>query len=180
MAERVGRRNPAAGGRPYHDEADWPASGTRWARLYLSARSATAPGELSTNPRHGSRDQSFVDRSRELDTDDVLITNPDSPNPNRLVHRSPELRRDVRISGIPWVTLQMSVDNRNDADPTAVLVDYGPAGPLMVTRGWLDPQNRLSISRSTPIKRRLSRSNCHKVVTKSPSHVPFEALGRSV
>jgi X-Pro dipeptidyl-peptidase len=31
---------------------------------------------------------------------------------------------------------------------TAVLVDYGPSGPAMVTRGWLDPQNRNSLSRS--------------------------------
>ena len=40
----------------------------------------------------------------------------------------------------------MSVDNRNAANLTAVLVDYGAAGsadaPVMVTRGWLDPQNR--------------------------------------
>ena len=43
----------------------------------------------------------------------------------------------------------MSVENRNAANLTAVLVDYGPAGspdaPVMVTRGWLDPQNRLSL-----------------------------------
>lgn len=136
----------------YHDEADWPAPGSRRARLYLSARDATAPGDLSTRPQHGSGDQSFVDRGRELDTDDVLITNPDEANPNRLVYRSPELRRDVRISGTPWVTLQMSIDNRNDANLTAVLVDYGPAAPVMVTRGWLDPQNRESIARSTRVK----------------------------
>jgi X-Pro dipeptidyl-peptidase len=136
----------------YQDEADWPAPGARHARLYLSATSATAPGDLSTKSAHGSRDQSFVDRGRELDTDDVLITNPDAANPNRLVYRSEELGRDVRISGTPRVTLQMSVDNRNDANLTAVLVDYGQAAPVMVTRGWLDPQNRVSISRSTPIK----------------------------
>jgi X-Pro dipeptidyl-peptidase len=136
----------------YHHEADWPAPGSRLARLYLSARSSTAPGDLSTRPQHRSWDQSFQDRGRELDTDDVLIQSPDSANPNRLVYRSPELRRDVRISGTPWVTLEMSVDNRNDANLTAVLVDYGPAAPVMVTRGWLDPQNRMSISRSRPIK----------------------------
>ena len=135
----------------YHNEADWPAPGSRRARLYLSADSATAPGDLSTRPQDGSRDQSFVDRGRELDTDDVLIQDPDAANPNRLVYRSPELPRDVRISGTPWVTLQMSVDNRNDANLTAVLVDYGPAAPVMVTRGWLDPQNRVSIARSKPI-----------------------------
>ena len=46
----------------------------------------------------------------------------------------------------------MSIDNRNAANLTAVLVDYGPDPPLMVTRGWLDPQNRVSIRRSVPIK----------------------------
>jgi X-Pro dipeptidyl-peptidase len=137
----------------YHDEADWPAPGARPTKLHLSARSGTAPGGLSTRPQRRSRDQSFVDRGRELDTDDVLIGAPDAANPNRLVYRSPELRRDVRISGTPWVTLRMSIDNRNAANLTAVLVDYGPDAPLMVTRGWLDPQNRVSIARSTPIKR---------------------------
>jgi X-Pro dipeptidyl-peptidase len=136
----------------YQHEADWPAVGSRRARLHLSADRATAPGEMSTRPQHGSPDQSFVDRGRELDTDEVLIANPDLAQPNRLVYRSPELPRDVRISGTPWVTLEMSIDNRNAANLTAVLVDYGPAAPLMVTRGWLDPQNRVSISRSTPIK----------------------------
>jgi X-Pro dipeptidyl-peptidase len=136
----------------YQHEADWPALGSRRARLHLSADSATAPGELSTRPQNRSPDQSFVDRGRELDTDDVLIAGPDAAHPNRLVYRSPELQRDVRISGTPWVSLAMSVDNRNAANLTAVLVDYGPAAPLMVTRGWLDPQNRVSISRSTPIK----------------------------
>jgi X-Pro dipeptidyl-peptidase len=136
----------------YVHEADWPARGVRKAKLFLSAGSSSAPGELSTRPRHRSRDQSFVDRGRELDTDDVLIQNPDTAHPNRLVYRSPALTRDVRMSGTPWVSLEMSIDNRNAANLTAVLVDYGPDAPLMVTRGWLDPQNRYSLSRSTPIK----------------------------
>jgi X-Pro dipeptidyl-peptidase len=137
----------------YVNEADWPAPGARRAKLYLSAGSSTAPGELSTRPQRRSREQSFVDRGRELDTDDVLIQNPDTANPNRLIYRSPALARDVRMSGTPWVKLQMSIDNRNAANLTAVLVDYGPEAPLMVTRGWLDPQNRHSLTRSEPIKR---------------------------
>jgi X-Pro dipeptidyl-peptidase len=136
----------------YTSEADWPARGSRQARLHLSASSSTAPGELSARRRPGSPEQSFVDRGRELDTDDVLIMTPDLADTNRLVYRSPALPRKVRISGTPWVTLEMSVDNRNAANLTAVLVDYGPAAPVMVTRGWLDPQNRVSISRSRPIK----------------------------
>lgn len=50
----------------------------------------------------------------------------------------------VRLSGTPYVRLKASIDNRADANLTAVLLDYGPAGtaPVIVTRGWVDPQNR--------------------------------------
>jgi X-Pro dipeptidyl-peptidase len=137
----------------YHDEADWPLPGTRQLKLRLDADSATAPGDLSTQRAGGSKKQSFVDRGRELDTDDVLIKQPDAANPNRLVYRTQALARDVRISGTPFVKLRMSIDNRNAANLTAVLVDYGGAEPVMVTRGWLDPQNRTSYSRSKPIQR---------------------------
>jgi X-Pro dipeptidyl-peptidase len=138
----------------YAHEADWPLPGARAARLRLSAAGSTVPGELSTRSRGRSRDQSFVDRGRELDTDDVLIQSPDSAHPNRLVYRSPSLSRDVRISGTPRVSLRMSIDNRTAANLTAVLVDYGPAGspPLMVTRGWMDPQNRNSLWRSERVR----------------------------
>jgi X-Pro dipeptidyl-peptidase len=132
----------------YEDEADWPAPGTRTARLHLAA-----PGSLSTKSRR-SREQSFVDRGRELDTDDVLIQSPDTPNPNRLAYLTPPLTRDARLSGTPWVDLRMSIDNRDDANVTAVLVDYAPDGtPSMVTRGWLDPQNRHGITRGKRLKR---------------------------
>ena len=48
----------------------------------------------------------------------------------------------------------MSVDNRDDANLTAVLVDYAPDGtPEMVTRGWLDPQNRVRIDRGRTLRR---------------------------
>jgi X-Pro dipeptidyl-peptidase len=140
----------------YVHEADWPFPGTRDAELDLSARSSTAPGDLSTRSRGRSSDQGFVDRGRELDTDDVLIQSPDTANPNRLIYRSPELGRDVRISGTPEVSLRMSIDNRRAANLTAVLVDYGSAGssqaPVMVTRGWMDPQNRHSLWRSERVR----------------------------
>jgi X-Pro dipeptidyl-peptidase len=140
----------------YVHEPDWPFPGTRDADLELSAPSPTAPGDLSTRSRGRSPDQSFVDRGRELDTDDVLIQSPDTAHPNRLVYRSPGLSRDVRISGTPEVSLRMSLDNRTAANLTAVLVDYGPAGsseaPLMVTRGWMDPQNRNSLWRSERVR----------------------------
>ena len=141
----------------YTEQPDWPAPAARRATLRLSASGAGAPGRLSSLRRPGRRTQSFVDRGRELDADDVLIQGPDEARPDRLIYRSPRLGRAARLSGTPWVSLRMSVDNRKAANLTAVLVDYGAPGsaaaPVMVTRGWLDPQNRRSISRSRPIRR---------------------------
>jgi X-Pro dipeptidyl-peptidase len=136
----------------YVHEADWPAPGTRSLELELGARSSTAPGTLGLRG-DGSKDQSFVDNGRNLDADDVLIQAPDSANPNRLVYRTEALPQAVRISGTPYVDLQMSIDNRRAANLTAVLVDYAPDGTAaMVTRGWLDPQNRGGAESSEPIR----------------------------
>ena len=125
--------------------------------LHLSAPSATAPGGLSSASNQSAVVQDFVDEGRTFDTDDVLIQGPDAARQNRLIYRSPELGQDVRISGTPWVNLTMSVENRNAANLTAVLVDYGPTGsanaPVMVTRGWLDPQNRLSVRKGRSLTR---------------------------
>jgi X-Pro dipeptidyl-peptidase len=143
----------------YEQHADWPLPDTRNATLYAGAGNATEPGTLASRPQSGGPRprQRFVDRGRELDADTALLPNPDAANPNRLAYLSPELTRDVHISGTPWVDLRASVDNRNAANLTAVLVDYGPFGtadpPVMVTRGWLDPQNRSGdYSRSRPIQ----------------------------
>src|SRR5215218_6115575 len=136
----------------YSNEADWPAPGTSNATLEVGSGSRSAPGTLSAT-RKSAVPQPFTDRVRELDTDDVLIQAPDTANPNRLVYRTGALARDVRLSGTPWVTLRMSVDNRTAANLTAVLVDYGPGGTAaMVTRGWLDPQNRNSLTRSDRVE----------------------------
>jgi X-Pro dipeptidyl-peptidase len=123
----------------YTSENEWPARGARATRLWLSPS-----GALSGRGPRGSRqrEHSFVDRGRELDTDDVLIQNPDADHPNRLAYVTRPLTSDVRLSGTPWVSLRMAVENRTAANLTAVLVDYSSGAPTMVTRGWLDPQNR--------------------------------------
>jgi X-Pro dipeptidyl-peptidase len=141
----------------YQQYPDWPLPGSRRADIHLAATSATEPGTLSTRAYGGPKPrQQFVDRGRELDTDDVLIQGPDVANPNRLAYLSPPVADDVHLSGTPWVSLRAAVDNRYAANLTAVLVDYGPVGsadpPVMVTRGWIDVQNRSSISRSQPIR----------------------------
>jgi X-Pro dipeptidyl-peptidase len=142
----------------YQKFADWPVPGSRPTALHLGATNVTQPGTLGTRPQSGgpAPRQSFVDRGRELDTDVALLPNPDTANPNRLVYVSPPLARTAQLSGTPTVSLRASVNNRYAANLTAVLVDYGPAGsadaPVMVTRGWMDVQNRRALDRSTPIQ----------------------------
>jgi X-Pro dipeptidyl-peptidase len=138
----------------YQKFADWPVPGSRPTTLHLGATNATQPGTLRLEPQtSGPRPrQSFVDRGRELDTDVALLPNPDVANPNRLVYLSPPLPNGARLSGTPTVSLRASVNNRYAANLTAVLVDYGPDASVMVTRGWMDVQNRRGANRSTPIQ----------------------------
>ncbi|MEV7970529.1 CocE/NonD family hydrolase C-terminal non-catalytic domain-containing protein [Sphaerisporangium sp. NPDC088356] len=73
-------------------------------------------------------------------------------SPNRLAYKSGALTGAVRLSGTPQVSLRMSYD-RPAANVTALLVDYDQNGKAkIVTRGWVDPQNRKSISKTEPVK----------------------------
>jgi X-Pro dipeptidyl-peptidase len=137
-------------------ERDWPHPASRDVDLRLGARNATDPGTLTTGHGRGRRvEQSFVDEGRTIPPTE-LVADPDTANPNRLVYRSGVLEQPVRVSGTPEMRLRLSVDNRPAANVTVYVVDYGPPGstdePFVVTRGWIDPQNRLSPSRTIPFR----------------------------
>lgn len=108
-----------------------------------------APGKLGTI---GNSSESFTDNGNTTTAED-LVAGPDTANPHRLAYLTPALRKQAHLSGTPRVTIAASIDNRTAANLTALLVDYGPAGtePVIVTRGWMDPQNRTSLSRSEPV-----------------------------
>ncbi|GAA3045799.1 Xaa-Pro dipeptidyl-peptidase [Actinokineospora globicatena] len=130
--------------------ADWPDPAARNAVFRLGATSATAPGTLSLTGSGGDVKQAFVDNGR-TSTATTLVASPDSANGSRLVYRSDALTAQAKLSGTPRVTLRASVENRKAANLTALLVDYGGSSPVIVTRGWIDPQNRDGISTSQPI-----------------------------
>lgn len=141
-------------GGAYTTYRDWPDPAARPVPLRLAADDATAPGTLSIRPHGHSALQRFVDEGRTIPPAD-LVTGPDTASPNRLVFRSSPLSGELRVSGTPEMRLRMSIDNKPDANLTAYLVDYGPAGataePFVVTRGWMDPQNRERPDRSQPV-----------------------------
>jgi hypothetical protein len=83
-------------------------------------------------------------------------------SPNRLVYQTNVLNNDVRISGIPSVNLRMSFAKPGATDPTApvkanlsaALISYPGTGTgtgTILTRGWLDPENRNSDYVSDPV-----------------------------
>ena len=70
----------------YHDEADWPAPGTRHGDAAARGHRRGRARARSARGRPGGPSQSFVDRGRVLDTDDVLIDRPGlrAPEPAHL------------------------------------------------------------------------------------------------
>ncbi|WP_433260768.1 Xaa-Pro dipeptidyl-peptidase [Actinosynnema sp. CS-041913] len=135
--------------------ADWPDPAAKPTTLHLTATSATAPGRLAPSAAPGVA-QAFDDQGRTR-TAAQLAARPDTADPNRLVYRSDPLTTASRLSGNTTVSLRVAVENRDDANVTALLVDYGPVGstaaPVIVTRGWIDPQNRDSISGGAKVVR---------------------------
>ncbi|MEV0713863.1 Xaa-Pro dipeptidyl-peptidase [Asanoa sp. NPDC050611] len=142
--------------RNYTTYANWPDDAAKDVALRLAATSATETGTLTTGKApKGKIEQGFVDEGRTI-RPATLVAGPETASPNRLAYLTPALGQDVRISGRPEMRLRMAIENRPDANLTTYLVDYGPAGstaaPTVVTRGWMDPQNRKDASKTEKLK----------------------------
>ncbi|MFE2754942.1 Xaa-Pro dipeptidyl-peptidase [Actinosynnema sp. NPDC059335] len=130
------------------DEADWPAPGTSTARVYPWA-GGSERGALRFQQVPGTAVvESLRDDATKLAED--LIDLPGSGN--RLSYATRPTSEPVRFSGTARVDLALSFD-RPAANVTALLVDRAPDGTShVITRGWTDPQNRVSPSRTKPIE----------------------------
>ncbi|TQM80244.1 X-Pro dipeptidyl-peptidase [Saccharothrix saharensis] len=130
------------------DEADWPAPGTSKARVYPWA-GGTAKGALRFESVPGNAVvESLRDDSSKLAED--LVDLPSSGN--RLSYTTRPTTVPVRFSGTARVDLAISFD-RPAANVTALLVDRAPDGTShVITRGWTDPQNRVSPSLTKPVE----------------------------
>jgi X-Pro dipeptidyl-peptidase len=72
-------------------------------------------------------------------------------SPNRLAYATGVTKAPVRLSGRAKIDLRVSF-SRPAANVTGLLVDRRPDGTArIVTRGWTDPQNRLSPWVTLPI-----------------------------
>ncbi|MFF3455159.1 Xaa-Pro dipeptidyl-peptidase [Streptomyces sp. NPDC002730] len=100
----------------WRQQSDWPARGTRDVTLRLNADG------LSPLPSWPVK-QSLSDAGRTV-TAEQLVTDPDGKNANRLAYATGPLVRDVRVNGVPEVSVRASLDGTSPY-VTALLVDYG-------------------------------------------------------
>ncbi|UOR11016.1 Xaa-Pro dipeptidyl-peptidase [Halobacillus amylolyticus] len=123
----------------------WPAKDAKDISLNFQAEGAS----LDLKPMSGKNKTTATFVDNPAITAETLAENPDSDQENRLVYQTPKLESALRISGTPEVSIRASIDARA-ANLTALLVDYDPDEKSfeIVTRGWMDPQNRHSISKS--------------------------------
>ncbi|MBB4684971.1 X-Pro dipeptidyl-peptidase [Amycolatopsis jiangsuensis] len=129
------------------DEADWPAPGTADASLHPwpggGATGTLAGQQVPGNPAV----ESLADDASK--TIEQLADAASSGN--RLRYASSAATRALRLSGTAHADLRLSFD-RPAANVTAVLLDRAPDGSShVISRGWTDPQNRVSPAVTTPI-----------------------------
>jgi X-Pro dipeptidyl-peptidase len=128
----------------------WPVPGAAPATLHLSpASEPNAIGRLGLSL--GKPDEAAAEVIVDDASIDATALASAAQSPNRLVYRSEPLTAPVHVSGIPAVSLRLSFD-KPAAIVSAMLVDYRTDGKApIVTRGWADPQNRESLTKTTPI-----------------------------
>lgn len=124
---------------------EWPRVDAVDQKLYLSNSSKESVGLSHTEKTVENTTESFTDDATK--TAEELIKDPSSEFPNRLAYLSPVLTENIRLSGTPSLSINASIDH-SAANLSAWLVDYGPNGAEIVTRGWMDAQNVDSISES--------------------------------
>ncbi|GAA3612226.1 Xaa-Pro dipeptidyl-peptidase [Nonomuraea rosea] len=95
-------------------QADWPAPAARTTTLRPQQ-----DGSLGRKPSTGTG--SYLDTAQ---TEIAMADNPDTADPHRLAFLTPPLKKAMRLSGTPSVSLRVTLD-----EPTAnlgvALVDYG-------------------------------------------------------
>ncbi|GGP14290.1 CocE/NonD family hydrolase [Nonomuraea glycinis] len=95
-------------------QADWPAPAARTTTLRPHQ-----DGSLDRKPSTGTA--SYLDTAQ---TEIAMADNPDTANPNRLAFLTPPLKKAMRLSGTPSVSLRVTL-NEPTANLGVVLVDYG-------------------------------------------------------
>ncbi|TDG35559.1 Xaa-Pro dipeptidyl-peptidase [Pedobacter changchengzhani] len=133
--------------------ADFPNPAASDVKLYLTAGGNSA-GKLSVAPTENQNNEKLVD--------DVSISGSDlakaEKSDHRLLYVTPILKEAVHLSGLTQISVRLA-SSKKAANFSVWLValpwSEGKGAKLMdniITRGWADPQNSKSLTKSKPLK----------------------------
>jgi X-Pro dipeptidyl-peptidase len=130
------------------EESEWPAQQARERTFRLTGGGA-ATGGLTMTPQTGDATQEELSDDAGIRAEDLAAA-PSSPH--RLAYFTTPANGPERISGAAAARLAVDFD-RPAANVTALLTDRGPDGSTrLITRGWADPQHRLSLRSTSPLR----------------------------
>ncbi|GGC96254.1 Xaa-Pro dipeptidyl-peptidase [Thalassobacillus devorans] len=118
---------------------NWPAEDAKDTKLHFRADKETL-GSLSFSQVPNSdktKDTIIDDPTRTVET---LVEDLEGNQENLAVYLTEPLEEEMRLSGVPEVSLRAGLDAPT-ANLTALLVDYSGEETEIITRGWMDPQN---------------------------------------
>ena len=145
VRENAKRENPTAYG-------DYPNPAAANVMLHLSG-AAPERGMLSTQKTKQAGTETLVD-NYSFDGKSLAIA--EFTN-HRLMYVTPELKEDIHISGVAKVTVKLA-SNKPAANLSVWLVSlpwndgrYSKITDNIITRGWADPQNHSSLTKSVPL-----------------------------
>lgn len=132
--------------------ADYPNPAAKSVKLYLEG-GAPSVGTLTTSKPKAKSSETLVDDYTKSGTVLAKATTSD----NRLLYVTPILKEAVHLSGLSTITIKLASDKSaanlsvwmvslpwNEGDGTKITNN-------IITRGWADPQNHKSISKSAPL-----------------------------
>ena len=110
----------------FADYSEWPDEEMESVKLRIQDTGPTTAGLLKTGPKRRPGEprvtQTFQDSPTQSQT--TMQTNLETVTANRRVFLTPPLKKDIRISGTPFVSLSASAD-QIDTNVGALLVDWG-------------------------------------------------------
>lgn len=158
----------------WETQASWPDQNAADVKIRLApGENDQTNGTLTTGPVKGNFKQSFTDNPTQ--TEQQMVTNETAVKSDRLAFLSPQLKEDVRLSGIPEISLRAKVD-KEDSNLTVLIVDYGTdtrinhEGPGEGVR-TLDTDTCWGESSSTD-------DACYKETEKTTHTAPYEVVTR--
>ncbi|WP_282141607.1 Xaa-Pro dipeptidyl-peptidase [Cytobacillus oceanisediminis] len=158
----------------WETQSSWPDQNAANVKIRLvPGENDQTNGMLTTGPVKGNFQQSFTDNPTQ--TEQQMVTNETAVKSDRLAFLSPQLEEDVRLSGIPEISLRAKV-NKEDSNLTVLIVDYGTdtrihhEGPGEGVR-TLNTESCWGESISTD-------DGCYKETEKTTHTAPYEVVTR--